>query len=587
MPHRRLPLAVTSLSAQGEARAAIRLADAALGATGAPGSDARTLALAFGALARFVAADYDSAARHAIAALQESEHATDPCSPLAAVSARLLASAGAVWAAVDTEGDQHLAAELWALRGSLADQPAPLRLPTALLAFESLFATGRVERAEELLDEVFAGQRWRTDPLPAAVDGVRIGSMPFLPVRLLFYTGRTEEAMRLLSAAQEAAREADDSRWVALGDALLGMCAAAVGDRSGLGAARRRVSARFTSPRDYVEASARAIIGYGLASSGRLDEAAVEIRAGGGPGLRRLQIVDRALSLEVLVQAELARGDLVAADRRSRELLPLTPHLAAGQIAARTFALRDLARGAHDAALDNAEVSLARSEAVGAFRETVRAELVRARALAALGRTGQAGLELQRVAESAERRGDPEARRQAGRQLRGLGRRVLPARGSGWAGLTEQEAAVARLVAEGYGNRAIGEALFLSPRTVQGSVTRVLIAFDAPRRVGLVARLRAEGTPGSGSEVSHPAEHRSEAAPSAGPADDTPAARGALTARQLEVVEHLVAGRSNTEIAQELGISPKTVERHVSAILFAWNVRSRSAAAHLALRGSV
>ena len=53
----------------------------------------------------------------------------------------------------------------------------------------------------------------------------------------------------------------------------------------------------------------------------------------------------------------------------------------------------------------------------------------------------------------------------------------------------------------------------------------------------------------------------------------------ALTDRQTEVLEILAAGKSNAEIALELGISVHTARLHVSAILKALNLASRTQAA--------
>ncbi len=57
-----------------------------------------------------------------------------------------------------------------------------------------------------------------------------------------------------------------------------------------------------------------------------------------------------------------------------------------------------------------------------------------------------------------------------------------------------------------------------------------------------------------------------------------------LTPRELDVLRLLVEGKSDREIADALGISPRTVMRHVTGILDKLGVSSRTAAATLAVR---
>jgi DNA-binding CsgD family transcriptional regulator len=63
-----------------------------------------------------------------------------------------------------------------------------------------------------------------------------------------------------------------------------------------------------------------------------------------------------------------------------------------------------------------------------------------------------------------------------------------------------------------------------------------------------------------------------------------PAVLASLTLREQEVLRHLVAGRSNSEIARELVISDKTASVHVSNILRKTGTTSRLQAAELARR---
>lgn len=51
-----------------------------------------------------------------------------------------------------------------------------------------------------------------------------------------------------------------------------------------------------------------------------------------------------------------------------------------------------------------------------------------------------------------------------------------------------------------------------------------------------------------------------------------------LTARELEVMQHLAAGKTNREIAAKLFLSVRTVDRHVSRIFDKLGVNSRAAA---------
>jgi len=57
-----------------------------------------------------------------------------------------------------------------------------------------------------------------------------------------------------------------------------------------------------------------------------------------------------------------------------------------------------------------------------------------------------------------------------------------------------------------------------------------------------------------------------------------------LTSREAQVLAGIAAGRSNPEIATELGVSLKTVQNHVSRVLAKLQVRDRTQAA-LRVRG--
>jgi ATP/maltotriose-dependent transcriptional regulator MalT len=69
-----------------------------------------------------------------------------------------------------------------------------------------------------------------------------------------------------------------------------------------------------------------------------------------------------------------------------------------------------------------------------------------------------------------------------------------------------------------------------------------------------------------------------------GDAADDPARGTGLTARELEVLRLMVAGRSNPEIAAALFVSPRTAQTHVGNILAKLGVESRTEAAAHAVR---
>jgi DNA-binding NarL/FixJ family response regulator len=110
-------------------------------------------------------------------------------------------------------------------------------------------------------------------------------------------------------------------------------------------------------------------------------------------------------------------------------------------------------------------------------------------------------------------------------------------------------------VAAGASSAEVASALHLSRHTVHAHVARVLTAFGVPTRSALPAAMAADAAP------------RPEAV------------RAELTLRQREVAALVARGLRNDGVAAELGISLRTVERHVSDILQRWQLGSRTALA--------
>ena len=79
-------------------------------------------------------------------------------------------------------------------------------------------------------------------------------------------------------------------------------------------------------------------------------------------------------------------------------------------------------------------------------------------------------------------------------------------------------------------------------------------------------------------ETAHELRRLGRAVPRAGRERLTGSTALGLTARELEVMEHLAAGKTNREVAAELFLSVRTVDRHVSRIFDKLGVNSRAAA---------
>jgi DNA-binding NarL/FixJ family response regulator len=192
--------------------------------------------------------------------------------------------------------------------------------------------------------------------------------------------------------------------------------------------------------------------------------------------------------------------------------------------------------------------------------ETAEAEIVLSRARIQLAERGAASAGLEAMVARSVGTGYLAAQKAAARELRAIGRRLRPATGTGWDGLSPRERDVALLLAEGFGNQQIAAELHLSEHTVQAHVSRVLAAFGAASRLVVAAQLSMLVV----RDI---------------PADAAPA----LTPRQTAVAARIANGLSNEAIAGELGVSTKTVEKHVSEILRRWDVSSRIGIARIVI----
>ncbi len=112
-------------------------------------------------------------------------------------------------------------------------------------------------------------------------------------------------------------------------------------------------------------------------------------------------------------------------------------------------------------------------------------------------------------------------------------------------------------------------------RVLIGRACRAL-GDEATAQIEFEAARRAFDQLGAGPDLAGvEAELRAAFAAPAGP---EPGNAAGLTAREIEVLRVIAAGKSNRAIAETLGISEKTVARHVSNIFLKLDVSSRAAA---------
>lgn len=107
---------------------------------------------------------------------------------------------------------------------------------------------------------------------------------------------------------------------------------------------------------------------------------------------------------------------------------------------------------------------------------------------------------------------------------------------------------------------------------LEGALDYLKWPFEAELLDGAVERLRAEGQ--------RRAEQDRRRARSRALVD-------ALSPRELEVLSLVVQGHANKEIAEDLGISPRTVEIHRSNMMRKLNARSTSDAVRVALYAGI
>ena len=515
-----------------------------------PVSRDRAWSLGLAAFSAFLLLDHAHAAELAERALREAD-ADDDESTLLARAARGLAAAG--WSP-GLRAWTDIAPGLTPTGDPLADAAAELdRLDAGApadfvryLTGEAALSCGRLSLCAEVFDgapepALFLPRHGRAHPFGTI--------MRISRVRALAFRARIDEARELLASVVTDGLPTICEHLTLGTRSLVGGNAA---ERTEVRALADRVETARPVPLDYLSVGGHLLVAFGLVAVGEVRRSArFMLVAGGGADLSGLAIVDRGLGWEMLTSAAVLEGDLDAAEAWRERAEPLIDSPIAGSTVARLISRVELLRGDAAAAVDWADRAIAAALAEGRIVEAAEGEIVRSRAAIASSQAGSASLRLDAMVGDADETGHTAARRAAARELRLVGRRLRPAAGSNWEGLSVRERDVAVMVAEGLTNREIGLELHLSEHTVRAHVSRVLAAFGAASRFAVAAQL-AELFP-----------------PEPGP---PPAP---LTPRQWAVAERIAKGLGNAEIGRELELSVKTVEKHIGEILRRWNTSTR------------
>ena len=188
------------------------------------------------------------------------------------------------------------------------------------------------------------------------------------------------------------------------------------------------------------------------------------------------------------IEASEALGDGPEARRLAREQLELAERL--GTAGARGAALRALGRAERN--IDMLERAVETRESSPGRLEHPRARVDLGSALRRSNRRAEAREPLRRALEQCGPGGMRLLGRRARHELQAAGARPRRSALSGPDALTPAEHRVAALAAEGLGNRAIAERLYVTRRTVETHLTHAFQKLDIATRADLPAALRGE-----------------------------------------------------------------------------------------------
>ncbi|GAA1783168.1 helix-turn-helix transcriptional regulator [Agromyces lapidis] len=361
------------------------------------------------------------------------------------------------------------------------------------------------------------------------------------------------EGKRLLDLAVEGFAEASDRRWWMLGKAAQALVAVLTHEQlpPDLDELERMlVSGSWRRGRRSLGQATLMLMAIVFASSGDLEGAKRVALADGGLDELVVPATDRIVVIEAVGHVALAEGDL----ETCAQMLRIADHMMASPI---VVAGRERLRAAFEARrLAGPLPSSAAEETAGRSAPEPDATLEQLRTrwmlLAQAVELGERDAAFNALAEF-----DAFAARARAAAVRQRAVRLFHARTAESVELSARQLEVASLAAAGLTNREIAARLFLGVRTVEGYVAGALRALGLTRRselagAALPMRLDAPG-PGPGPVAAREATQ-------------AVVAPVLLPLRQGQVAALIAAGASNADIAAALGITEKTVDKHIVAV---------------------
>lgn len=413
------------------------------------------------------------------------------------------------------------------------------------LLCEAAMTSGQIALTEQIASDVLA--------LSGATDPMRTWTR-LVRARALCFLGRLEEARHECDGVLSESVHMPLTRRVAQG--VAGFIDGHTGRPAELGTWCEQLREDVPEPSTYAESVVFLLAALAQSAAGNPTAASdVLLFGAGGSGMPLLPLVIRAYGYDVLVESAVANAQIPEAHAllRAFDVLPIEQHPMASAARERARARLSLVTTQHTASAMAAASSAELAGGVGGELYVIRAEILRAVAEAASGDgpTGRRRLDL--LARTAARSGSAEVHAWCARELRAVGRGLRGFPGIGWDTLSPYQQVIARLAAQGLRNREIGEAMHLAEKTVESHVATILAALGASNRVGIGREL--------------------------GGASVDPVFGHDLTARQVEVAVLVAEGCSNADIARRLGISHKTVEKHLAGLFARLGVHTRASVA--------